>query len=361
MDDPTPSHPQHPWIRGTDLTPAELRAALDSGRIVRVRRNLYLPRPDGIEARAFVSEAHRALLDQLRSESINGVVCLESAAVLHGATPLTPHRTVHLVVGWNAGGMKLGEADQPPFDAPGRVDRRRRLAQRAVARHRYPVPQADIVEIRGMRVTSLERTMEDCARFLEPDRGLAVVDSLIAVAVGACASARPWDRREQIDGLAAATRELVLERLDGRRRERGLRRARAILAAATPWSQSPWESEARRQCLVGGIGAMAPQLPVDAMGVRFYADLGWLTARHILEVDDTMKYRMNSETILQQQGGREDAIRDVGFSISRVAPDELRAPGVLAEHLREALPQSVCETRPVTVLRTRREKRASRP
>ena len=106
---------------------------------------------------------------------------------------------------------------------------------------------------------------------------------------------------------------------------------------------------------------MAPQLPVDAMGVRFYADLGWLTARHILEVDDTMKYRMNSETILQQQGGREDAIRDVGFSISRVAPDELRAPGVLAEHLREALPQSVCETRPVTVLRTRREKRTSRP
>ena len=73
MDDPTPSHPQHPWIRGTDLTPAELRAALDSGRIVRVRRNLYLPRPDGIEARAFVSEAHHAVDSAPHGSSRRGV------------------------------------------------------------------------------------------------------------------------------------------------------------------------------------------------------------------------------------------------------------------------------------------------
>ena len=143
-------------------------------------------------------------------------------------------------------------------DAPGFTSRRatREILLRAVRNERLD----GVVDLGGLRVTSLERTAEDCARFLPPDRALTVVDSLFAIAAGA--GERPWDRREKINARAARFRQELLARLDARPRERGVRRARAVVMAATPWSQSVWETEARRLCLIGGITAPQPQMPV---------------------------------------------------------------------------------------------------
>ena len=109
-------------------------------------------------------------------------------------------------------------------DAPGFTSRRatREILLRAVRNERLD----GVVDLGGLRVTSLERTAEDCARFLPPDRALTVVDSLFAIAAGA--GERPWDRREEINARAARFRQALLTRLDARPRERGVRRARAV-------------------------------------------------------------------------------------------------------------------------------------
>lgn len=362
MDNPSPSRPPRTWLRRSDVSPRRLHDALEDGSLVRVRRNLYLPRDDDVAPWVMDDRVHRALLDHVREGRLTGVVCLESAALLHGGTPLTVPTAIHLAVGWNDDGMKLGPTarrpDRPPSYALGRAERRRRLAHRRVVRHRYPLPAADVVEIGGLRVTDPVRTMEDCARFLPPDRALAVLDSLMAVAVGA--GSRPWDRHESIDALAASLRTTLVRRLSARRRERGIRRARALVSAATPWSQSPWESEARRQCLVAGISGMRPQLPVDAGGTCFFADLGWPTARHVLEVDEAMKYVTDPGCALERQEWREAAILEAGFGISCITPEELTEPGLLAARLREVLPQTSCEAEPVAALRTRADLRVLR-
>ena len=56
--------------------------------------------------------------------------------------------------------------------------------------------------------------------------------------------------------------------------------------AATPWSQSVWETEARRLCLIDGIAAPQPQMLVRTEAGVFYADLGWRAAMLAYEIDN---------------------------------------------------------------------------
>ena len=207
-----------------------------------------------------------------------------------------------------------------------------------------------VVELDGLRVTSLERTAEDCARFLPPDRGLAVVDSLFAIAAGA--GDRPWNRRHEIDAGAAEFREALLERLDARPRERGVRRARAVVMAATPWSQSVWETEARRLCLIDGIAAPQPQMPVRTEAGVFYADLGWRAAMLAYEIDGEIKYLQDADAALSAQYRRETAIEAAGVHVERATPADVADGEGFLTGLRGVLPQSLCEENPVTALRT---------
>ena len=204
-------------------------------------------------------------------------------------------------------------------------------------------------------MTSLERTIEDCARFLEPDRALAVVDSLLAIATSA--GPRPWDRRRQIDARAEAVRAVLLERLETRRGERGVRRARAVVMAATPWSQSVWETEARRLCLIGGIAPPEPQMPVRTAAGTFYADLGWWIVRLVLEIDGLIKYLEDADAVLAAQCWRQAAMEGAGIHVERTTPAEVADGEAFLARLRRILPPTLCEEKPVAALRTRSESR----
>ena len=340
-------------------TPNEIEHRLATGELQRVRRSTYVPAAPDAPVFSTRRDIREVLLRAVRREGLDGVIALETAALLHGGRALHEPAAVHLVVSWNAAGLKRGSrrrpANRPTSRELGPRDHRRALGTRPFVRHRYELSESDVVELDGLRVTSLERTAEDCARFLPPDRGLAVVDSLFAIAAGA--GDRPWNRRHEIDAGAAEFREALLERLDARPRERGVRRARAVVMAATPWSQSVWETEARRLCLIGGIAPPEPQMPVRTAAGTFYADLGWWIVRLVLEIDGLIKYLEDADAVLAAQCWRQAAMEGAGIHVERTTPAEVADGEAFLARLRRILPLTLCEEKPVAALRTRSESR----
>ena len=355
----SPAAPPGPALRSSSFSRYDLRARLETGELTRLRRDTYLRLPADAEHWQTALATWEALIARIREDEVDGVVALESAALLHGAATLGPPTRVDLIIGWNASGLHRRptrrEPDRESTWAMSRRDRRRVLSARTIVRHRLPLTDDDVVVIGGLRVTSLERTIEDCARFLEPDRALAVVDSLLAIATSA--GPRPWDRRRQIDARAEAVRAVLLERLETRRGERGVRRARAVIGAASPWSQSPWESEARRLCLVNGIVGMIPQLPMRTAIGEFYADLGWWIVRLVLEIDGLIKYLEDADAVLAAQCWRQAAMEGAGIHVERTTPAEVADGEAFLARLRRILPLTLCEEKPVAALRTRSESR----
>lgn len=345
---PTPRIPQD------QRNPREIESRLATGEIRRVRRSTYIPASPDAPDFTTHRTIREVLLRVVRTERLDGVVALETAALLHGGRALYEPAAVHLIVGWNAAGLRRASRRRPPNRPASRAlgprDRRRALGARPFIRHRYELAGSDIVELDGLRVTSLERTAEDCARFLPPNRALAVVDSLFAIAAGA--GDRPWDHRPEIDAEAARFRRALIKRLDARPHERGVRRARAVVMAATPWSQSVWETEARRLCLIGGIAAPQPQMPVRTEAGVFYADLGWRAAMLAYEIDGEIKYLQDADAALSAQYRRETVIEAAGVHVERATPADVADGEGFLTGLRGVLPQSLCEENPVTALRT---------
>ena len=127
--------------------------------------------------------------------------------------------------------------------------------------------------------------------------------------------------------------------------------------AATPWSQSVWETEARRLCLIGGIAPPEPQMPVRTAAGTFYADLGWWIVRLVLEIDGLIKYLEDADAVLAAQCWRQAAMEGAGIHVERTTPAEVADGEAFLARLRRILPLTLCEEKPVAALRTRSESR----
>ncbi|GGO96420.1 hypothetical protein [Actinomyces gaoshouyii] len=331
----------------------------ETGAIQAIRRGTAIRAdPDEPHWRT-CSRARDAIIESCGAEGLDGVVCQEAAARIHGARAMSETRTIHLVTSWKPGGLRR----RPSPRNPGRVssrdasrgERRRLLEARPIVRHHMPLDDRDVVDLSGLRVTGLERTILDCARFLQPDRALAVVDSLFAVAVGA--DEHPWDHRHRIETACAELRRRLLSRLEEWTGQRGYRRAQAVVLAATAMSQSVWESEARRLCLASGLTPPQVQIPVrGADGRVYFADLGWLLVRLLLEIDGEVKLAEDPDGELRRRAVREGAIRDVGFDMLRLSPEDLRDTRAAVRRIWDALPPSARDAPPITALLTTHER-----
>lgn len=119
----------------------------------------------------------------------------------------------------------------------------------------------DVVLVEGVPVTSLLRTVLDTARFAPPPLALAVLD-LAA-------------RR----GLFSPVQALL--RLDAVPGQRGVARARRLVALTDPGAESPGESWLRLRLADAGFPRARTQIPVA--GYRL--DLGWPARRLAVEFD----------------------------------------------------------------------------
>ncbi|MFH5824833.1 hypothetical protein [Georgenia sp. AZ-5] len=210
MHDPTPRPPDIPeTFLARDLGVGGARHGVRSGALIKVRRGGYI-RSHGVEQswrRHEIEALGRCVVlgQQLRCEYVFSHV---TAALIHGCWIWRPDRWTHLT--------------QPVKPST--------IRSADVRRHVGAVDPEDVTVVHGLPVTSLERTIEDCAMSMHPRDALVVVDSAIRILT------RP-DRRQRrsSDARIEQVRSALLARLERRRGQRGIVKARAVVTHADPY------------------------------------------------------------------------------------------------------------------------------
>lgn len=221
--------------RQESLKPYEIRKLLQDGVVVRVSRGAYAAADDAEALRGRAAALCRVL-------PASAVVCRRTAAWLSGLDVLPPG---------------VAEAQWPvEVVVPAGMPRTRR---RGCLGCEADLPPEDLAELAGVRMTSMERTALDCARFAPRLEAVAALDQFL---------------RRGVDPAALQERASALA---GRR---NAARLRAVLDVADPGAESPGESWARVMIVDAGLPRPATQIPVclpdgtDArldMGVEAYA------------------------------------------------------------------------------------------
>lgn len=200
-------------------------------------------------------------------------------------------------------------------------------------RHEGRLPDVDVTERDGLRLTSLARTAYDVARTLSPEGAIAAVDAAVALHAGAARSFDP-------DAAAHITEDL--RRRVARPGARGIRLARQIVELADGRAQLPLESIARLQLTRMGFARPDVQVPVRApAGGNYFVDLGLDDVGAFCEVDGETKYLDEAlrsgrtlEQVLLAEKQREDWIRGTTQRpLARVGASHIASLSVFARRL----------------------------
>lgn len=243
-----------------------------------------------------------------------------------------------------------------------------KLPSRAVAgrvRHVQRIAPSEVTEVNGLRVTTIERTIADCARTMHPKDALVVADS------GMRTLAEP--QRDTPRRTASATSELrsrlltLIERGDRRNR----RRARAVVAHADPLSESPYETVLRWIAISRGLPRPQLQPRYTIEGHVYYPDMRWrlpVTEYGVLletitvlgEYDGEVKYvpddgadarRRLSERIMDERRRQNRLASQPGTTVERFDRKDLRDPEAVFRRLCAPFPAPwVAALRPVPEL-----------
>lgn len=224
----------------------------------------------------------------------DSVVSHESSGLIHGLPAILPsYRPDHVVVTAPRHGRIVAGTH-------------RRLGD---------VPEQDRVVVAGVVCTGVARTALDLARRRPLHQSLMVLDAAAAV-VG-------------VEELWAS-----YERLTWIRDRRGLESA---LLSTDPRAESPLESASRGRMVEARLPV--PELQVwitDASLRRHRVDFLWRAQRVVGEADGWGKYA--DLDVLREEKRREDALRDVGFTVVRWTSDELwRTPDLVLARIRRSL------------------------
>lgn len=338
----------------SELSRSAARAAVAAGELAVVRRGALVPAPTATTRWAKDEERALAMIASAARRLRNGAVFSHaSAALLHGL--------------WLWSVPEVPEVTQR--------SRPNAHGARTLRRHRAELAPEDVTTVSDLRVTTIERTIVDCARRMHPRDALVVADSGMRTLVGA----NRFRRTDQADAVERL-RDRLLE-LVGQGPGHGRRRARAVIQAADPYSESPMETTLRWVAVSRGLPPPTTQLQVRTRGGTFYADLGWrwrvvlpdgavtfITV--LLEYDGELKYlpggglvssvEESSATVVAEKR-REDLVREVpGTVMLRFSRGELDDPAAAFARLLAAVPRNVrADLRPVAELlagptRTRR-------
>ena len=269
-----------------------------AGELIRVRHGAYA-----------VTPADDALIEHRRLIAATlprcGDVCLShaSAALMHGlpswATDLV---RVHATK-WGGGHGRRG---------------------RVLHLHATPLDAAETIELNGLTVTSLARTVVDCARTYSYEKAVAVGDAAL--------------------GAGLPLKELV-DSLEGARYRTGMPQARRVAAFIDGRAESVGESKSRIVLSQLGVPTPQPQFDIFERNGRWVArtDFGWEGLRTVGEFDGKVKYGRlrrpgeESEDAVFREKLREDRIRDLGWEVVRWTWSDLQQPQVLADRLRRAV------------------------
>lgn len=280
-------------------TAAERARLARDGELVRVRHGAYADLPAGSAL-----EQHRQLIaGTVPIMGTSMVLSHVSAGVLHE------------LPSWES---TLGRVTVLRRSS-GHGSRRRYLHVRQA-----PVGPAEVVEVGGYPVTSLERTAVDLGCLLGYDRAVAVMDAALHRGAGP---------------------EVVADVVARARARRGVATARAALAFADGRSESVGESISRIRMAAAHLPTPQLQLSVfDASGTWLArTDFGWEWLGVLGEFDGRVKYTGSPDEVtrtVMREKDREARLREQGWCVVRWGWTDLADPVQLSRRIQAAFAQA---------------------
>jgi hypothetical protein len=271
-----------PSLLAAGYADAELRILRRNGSVVTVRPGAYVASEDA--RLEHPGERHvLAVRAAMAGLSANAVVSHVSAAALHGL-PL-----------WGASLQRV------------HVTRNRRSGGRCgryVHVHAARLDTDDVVEVQGLRVTSVARTVVDLARSVAFEAAVVTADGALRAGLHRVELERAAERSAHRSGNGSSTR--VVAFADGRSESAGESRSRVVIA----------------RC-----GIPSPDLqvsvPLLSTGAHARSDFAWLDRGTVAEFDGMAKYGRllrpgeDAGDAVVREKLREDAIRDTGLRVVR--------------------------------------------
>lgn len=258
-----------------------VRERLTSGSWTRVRRGAYVDTGWVSEAGTLAAERRLALarVAAVRLQSTADLLMVRGSAALVWGLPLRATPGVVHVAQWS----------RPNADSA-----------HDVARHTTTVPDDHRCRLREHLVTTLERTVVDCAAAMDPLAGLVVADAALH---------------------RGADRDAVVGILGMMAGSRGVRRARAVVDAADGGAESAGETWARWSLLRLGLPAPQTQVRVETAEGTYWADMGYPEWRLLCEYDGASKYGSDGEaavaTVMAERR-RQLALEEAGWRVLRL-------------------------------------------
>lgn len=288
MELPTPTPLLRPRLLAAGMTDDELRRARRRGELVVVAPGVYADPTDPMLRRP--ERRHRLRVTAaLPRAAPDAVVSHVSAAVLHGL-PIwdQPLDVVHMTRARRTSGGRTGRLHV----------------------HTTPLEPDEIVEVDGIRVTSVPRTLADVARTAGFEQAVVVVDAAL--------------HKHLVDRAALAA---AVARASG---WPGAPDARRVAAFANAGAQSVGESRSRVAMARHGVAPPTLQWPVVGGGrVLGTADFGWPEHGWAGEFDGMVKYgrllrpgETPPDAVVREKR-REDAMRTRLHGFSRWIWDEI--------------------------------------
>jgi very-short-patch-repair endonuclease len=270
-----------------------LTAGVSSGVLLRLRRGAYV-RAD--EWNRMAPWQRDGLRIDAHYESTGGSALYShtSSARLHGCQVWDAGAHVHVITSYANAATSSG-AD--------------------VRTHRLAISAAQTTSLltadgREFRVTTLERTVLDCARILGLAQAAVIGDSAL---------------RQGAD-LARLHQQLEDSPL-----KRGSRRAERLLEALDARSESAGETRTRLLLRSFGLDAVVPQFEIHTSSGLFRADFADPASRVVIEFDGKGKYGdyKPADQVLLAERRRENALSEDGWTFLRLEWSQLDRPAEL--------------------------------
>lgn len=267
-----------------------LTVGVRSGALLRLRRGAYV-RTD--EWNRLTPWERDDLRIHAHYESTGGTSCYShsSAARLHSCQVWNCGRLVHVTTSYSNSATSTGTD---------------------VRTHRLPLDSSDLITLqtadgRDIQVTSLERTVLDCARILRLDAAAVIGDDALR------------------KGADLASMRKMLEESPVKR---GSMRAAAVLDALDVRSESAGETRTRLLLHSFGFHSFVPQYEIPTSAGLFRADFADPASRVVIEFDGKAKYGdyKPADEVLLAERRRENALTEEGWILLRLDWQQLEDP-----------------------------------
>jgi hypothetical protein len=273
-------------------------------------------RPGVYATAATISSQVRDARDERGRQAGGQLLRLAATLAVTGSRSAGSHRSAALVYGLGLVGCPESVAEITR--APG--DRGSRTGDLGVLVHIAALPAEHVVSYRGVRLTSVPRTVIDLARTLPFAQGVAVADSALHAGLASKSE------------LATVIAECP--------RWPGLQRAREVTAFSDGRSESVLESLSRAAFHQSGLPPPDLQVWVgDDDEVIGRVDFLWRRYRTIGEADGAFKYQTPARARAQLE--RDARLRAAGYEVVHFTwPEITRVPAQVVDSIRVAFNRS---------------------